>query len=158
MEPTPEDPPQPVDEPGERAPKQGRRPLPTWLRVSLIAIAVLLVAIGIAGLVLPGLQGIVTILAGLALLSLVSRQTHWLLRRSLQPWPRIRKRVERLRRRLRGWLHRKLGRVDQAAGETAEDTVEAVTTDGDEAEGEERANEERRERQTARAEHDEPTG
>jgi hypothetical protein len=87
-----------------------RAPLPTWLRVTLIVIGVVLVVVGIAGLVLPGLQGIVTILAGLALLSLVSRQTHGFLRWTLRPWPKLRKRVERLRRRFQSWLHRKLGR------------------------------------------------
>lgn len=91
-----------------------RRPLPTWLRVTLIVVALLLIAIGLAGLVLPGIQGIVTILAGLALLSLVSRQTHGFLRWTLQRWPRMRKRVERLRFRFRRWLHRKLGREEEA--------------------------------------------
>jgi len=83
-----------------------RPPLPTWVRVTLIVVAVLLLLVGIAGLVLPGIQGIVTILAGLALLSLVSRSTHRLLRWSLGPWPKLRKRVERLRHRFRRWLHR----------------------------------------------------
>lgn len=101
-----------------------RQPLPTWLRVTLIVVGVLLLVVGIAGLVLPGIQGIVTILAGLALLSLVSRQTHGFLRWSLRPWPKLRKRVERLRRRFRNWLHRKLGRV--------EDAVEDVLDDEDE--------------------------
>jgi len=81
-------------------------PLPTWVRITLIVVAVLLLLVGIAGLVLPGIQGIVTILAGLALLSLVSRSTHRVLRWSLGPWPKLRKRVERLRHRFRRWLHR----------------------------------------------------
>jgi hypothetical protein len=93
------------------SPRQGngesrRPPLPTWVRVTLIVVAVLLLLVGIAGLVLPGIQGIVTILAGLALLSLVSRNTHRALRWSLGPWPKLRKRVERLRHRFRRWLHR----------------------------------------------------
>jgi len=90
-----------------------RRPLPTWLRITLIVVALVMIAVGVAGLVLPGIQGIVTILAGLALLSLVSRQTHGFLRWTLQRWPRMRKRVERLRFRFRRWLHRRLGREKQ---------------------------------------------
>lgn len=86
-------------------------PLPTWVRITLIVVSLLLLAIGIAGLVLPGIQGIVTILAGLALLSLVSRSTHRALRWSLGPWPKLRKRVERHRHRFRNWLHRTVERM-----------------------------------------------
>lgn len=123
MEPTrPEAP--PARDPGLPRTPNRRQALPTWLRVSLIVAGLLLVAVGIAGLVLPGIQGIVTILAGLALLSLVSRQTHRFLRWSLRPWPRMRKRVERLRFRFQGWLHRKLGRGSNNVGETVEEVVE----------------------------------
>jgi hypothetical protein len=89
--------------------RRGGQGLPVWLRVTLIVVAVLLVALGIAGLFLPGLQGILTLLLALALLSLVSRRTHGALRWLLQPWPNLRKRVERYRRRSRQWLHRKVG-------------------------------------------------
>ena len=89
--------------------RRGGPGLPMWLRVTLVVAAVLLLALGIAGLFLPGLQGILTLLLALALLSIVSRRTHKTLRWVLQPWPNLRKRVERYRRRSHKWLHRKVG-------------------------------------------------
>lgn len=94
---------------GSTARRRTGNGLPLWLRITLIGVAAVLLAIGIAGLFLPGLQGILTILLGLALLSLVSRRTHRLLRWSLRPWPGLRKRVERMRHRSHRWLHRKVG-------------------------------------------------
>jgi hypothetical protein len=79
---------------------------PMWLRVGLIVCALLLVVVGVAGLVLPGIQGIVTIVAGVALLSLVSSNADRFLRWSLGPWPRILDKVEDMRERSRGWLLR----------------------------------------------------
>ena len=106
--------------------KRTGRGLPVWLRVTLVVAAVLLLAVGVAGLFLPGLQGILTILLGLALLSLVSRRTHWALRWSLSRWPRLRKRVERIRWRSRSWLHRKVGRQRRrSCAETAPRTQAA---------------------------------
>lgn len=61
-------------------------------------------AVGIAGLALPGIQGILTIAVGLAILSLASDRAHQLLRRALSRWPGVWRRVERLRRK----LHRRL--------------------------------------------------
>lgn len=101
-------PPEPVA--AEPAPPEGeplgRAELPLGWRVSLSAVAVVLVLVGVAGLFLPGLQGIVTILAGVALLSLVSRSAHRFLQWSLGPWPKMLDRVEGLRLRLHDWLHR----------------------------------------------------
>lgn len=92
-------------------PRARLRPrLPMWVRFGLIGVAVLLLAVGIAGLFLPGLQGILTLLLALAVLSLVSRTMHRLLRWSLGPWPSLRKRVERHRRKSHNWIH---GRVDR---------------------------------------------
>ena len=73
----------------------------------------LLVVVGVAGLVLPGIQGVITIVAGLAVLSVVSRTAHSWIRRALSRWPKLLKRVERLRRKVR----RRFGRtrVDQPA-------------------------------------------
>jgi hypothetical protein len=79
---------------------------PMWLRVGLIVCALLLLVVGVAGLVLPGIQGIVTIVAGVALLSLVSANADRFLRWSLGPWPRILDKVEEMRERSRGWLLR----------------------------------------------------
>jgi hypothetical protein len=94
-------------------PRVGRADLPLGWRVSLIAVAVLLVLVGVAGLFLPGLQGIVTILAGVALLSLVSHSAHRFLQWSLGPWPGLLDKVENLRLRLHDWLHRTREKLGQ---------------------------------------------
>ena len=60
----------------------------------------ILLLIGIAGLALPGIQGILTILLGLALLGLVSNLVHGLLERLMKPWPRAWNRMEELRRKI----------------------------------------------------------
>lgn len=105
---------------GPRRRGEGRgaagRQLPLWLRGSLLVLGGLLLLVGIAGLVLPGIQGILTILLALAILSLASRWTHRFLRWSLGPWPRLRKRVERMRRKFRGWLHRVADKVSGGPG------------------------------------------
>lgn len=89
---------------------------PVWLRVGLIVCAVLLLIVGVAGLVLPGLQGIVTIVAGVALLSLVSSNAERFLRWSLGRWPRVLDKVEDTRERSRAWLLRLVQRItDRAA-------------------------------------------
>lgn len=89
---------------------------PVWLRVGLIVCALLLLVVGVAGLVLPGIQGIVTIVAGVALLSLVSSNADRFLRWSLGPWPRILDKVEHMRERSRHWL---LRRVERFAARSA---------------------------------------
>ncbi|HEX2162512.1 MAG TPA: PGPGW domain-containing protein, partial [Thermoanaerobaculia bacterium] len=103
-------------------------PFPVWLRAGLMVCAVLLVIVGVAGLFLPGLQGIVTILAGVALLSLVSDAADRFLRWSLKPWPKLLGKVEELRDRSRDWLaeraeriaHRKAARRGETGGAPAE--------------------------------------
>lgn len=80
--------------------------LPLGTRVLLHAVGGSLVVLGIAGLVLPGLQGVLLILAGAAVLSLASAVVHRWLRLLFTRWPGGWKRVERLRR----WLHDKLSR------------------------------------------------
>jgi hypothetical protein len=92
------------------------RHLPMWLRVGMIAMGALLLVVGLAGLFLPGIQGIVTILAGVAVLSLVSTHADRLLRWSLGPWPRLLERVEHLRERLHDWLHLQAERVRRRWG------------------------------------------
>ncbi len=102
--------------PGTRPPTDGGRPgevpraalrrPPLWVRVALVLLGWTLILIGIAGLVLPGLQGVLTILAGLALLSVASNRVHRWLQRLLQRWPGLRRRLDRFRRR----LHRRLSR------------------------------------------------
>ncbi|MCG8460887.1 MAG: PGPGW domain-containing protein [Holophagales bacterium] len=73
----------------------------------------LLVLVGIAGLVLPGIQGILTLMLGAAFLSLVSPWTFRLLRRMFRPWPRGWKILLRLRRKiLRRVSPRRAGKGD----------------------------------------------
>jgi Putative transmembrane protein (PGPGW) len=85
-------------------------------RAFLFVAGWLLIVIGVAGLILPGIQGIITIVAGLAVLSVVSRTAHGWIRRGLSRWPGLRKRVERLRRKVRRRFGR--GRVPAGRGET----------------------------------------
>lgn len=85
--------------------RRSLRPLPLWLRVSVFLVGWLVVLVGIAGLVLPG-PGIPTIIAGAAILSVVSEATYELTRKSLQRWPFIWDRVEAFRERIHDRLHR----------------------------------------------------
>jgi hypothetical protein len=101
------------DQPGPPVPDQEpERPprLPLYVRIGLFLIGWLLVLVGVAGLVLPGIQGVLTILIGAALLSLVSEIAYELLRKSLRRWPWAWDRVERFRdsahERLHRWFHR----------------------------------------------------
>lgn len=84
-------------------------PLALWLRVLLFLVGWLLVLLGLAGLVLPGIQGILTLLLGAAVLSLVSELAYKILRTSFRRWPRGWRRVatwrKKIRRRLVSWTH-----------------------------------------------------
>src|SRR3954470_3921794 len=84
--------------------------LPFWVRVAIFLLGWLLILVGVAGLVLPGIQGIATILAGAALLSLDNELVYRGLRRLLARWPRLWERVEHFRERAHDWLHRVTGR------------------------------------------------
>ena len=88
-----------------------RPPLPFGVRVGIFIAGWLLILIGVAGLVLPGIQGIFTILAGAALLSLDNELVYRGLRRLLARWPHLWRRVEHFRERshdrLHGMFHRK---------------------------------------------------
>ena len=76
-------------------------------RVGLLAVGWLLILIGIAGLVLPGIQGILTIVFGAAALSLVSQTATRLLERLFRPWPNAWRSLLSMRRRLHGWVARR---------------------------------------------------
>lgn len=100
-----------------RTPRAERRrfrplPLPLWLKVVSIAIGWLLVLLGVVGLFLPVLQGGLSLALGFALLSISSQWVHLRLRGMMGRWPAIWRRMERLRRRLHGWLHRNAGSSD----------------------------------------------
>lgn len=103
------------DPPGEgeerfllRLEPQPRRhgPLPFAVRVGIFLLGWLLILIGIAGLVLPGIQGVFTIVAGATLLSLDNELVYRLLRRCLERWPAVWQRVETFRDKLHQKLHR----------------------------------------------------
>lgn len=81
--------------------RRGREPLSLWMRSLLFLVGWLLVLLGLAGLVLPGLQGVLFLLAGAAVLSLASELAYKILRFSLQRWPRVWWRVARWRLRVR---------------------------------------------------------
>ncbi|MGH9379494.1 MAG: PGPGW domain-containing protein [Thermoanaerobaculia bacterium] len=96
---------EPFEEPkSTEPPRLSRLPLP--LRVTLLVVGWLLVLLGIPGLILPGLQGILSIVLGLAIASLGSERIHRFLHDRMHPWPRARKRMEALRARLHRWLSR----------------------------------------------------
>jgi hypothetical protein len=85
----------------------GRLPkLPIGMRVLAFFVGWGLVLVGVAGLALPGIQGILTLLAGTAVLSVVSETVYRLLRRAFRRWPRGWRRVHGFRNKVHGWLHR----------------------------------------------------
>jgi hypothetical protein len=81
-------------------------PLPLWLKIVTLAAGWILVVVGIAGLFLPVLQGGLSLVLGFALLSIASQTVHLKLRSLMGRWPRAWRRLEKLRRRMHGWLHR----------------------------------------------------
>ena len=81
-------------------------PLPTPLRVVLYFAGWFLLLIGLLGLALPGIQGVLTLILGAAVLSLASEATHRWLRRLLRPWPKGAQKFEQARARLRERLAR----------------------------------------------------
>ena len=76
-------------------------------RVLLLILGWLLIILGLVGLVLPGLQGLLTLGLGAAALSLVSRSMLLALRYVFTPWPRGWRVVLRTRRRVQYWIGRK---------------------------------------------------
>ena len=96
--------------PAEATAHQRRRArlpaLSLGVRIVVFVVGWTLVLIGVAGLVLPGIQGILTILFGAAILSLASETIYRLLRRMFHRWPGLWKRIEGLRRKTHEKLHR----------------------------------------------------
>lgn len=76
------------------------------MRIVAFAVGWGLVLIGVAGLVLPGIQGILTLLLGTAVLSVASETIYRLLRRLFRRWPGLWERVRSFRRKVHGWLQR----------------------------------------------------
>jgi len=79
-------------------------PLSLPVRIGLHAVGWTLVLVGVAGLVIPGIQGILTGALGLALVSVASENVHRWLRSSLRRWPRLWAQVDKLHQR----IHRRL--------------------------------------------------
>jgi uncharacterized membrane protein YbaN (DUF454 family) len=88
-----------------------RRPLPLWLRIVVLLVGWIVLLVGVAGLVLPGIQGIATIVIGAAILSVASELAYEWMRKALGRWPKIWDRVEgfrdRIHDKLHGWVQRK---------------------------------------------------
>lgn len=111
----PETHPESLDDTQIRRRRRLRRPLPLWLRVAVFLVGWIVILVGIAGLVLPG-PGIPTIIAGAAILSVVSEATYELTRKSLHSWPfkrwpfiwdKVEAFRERIHDRLHRWVHKK---------------------------------------------------
>lgn len=87
-----------------------RRRLPLKARILIFVVGWVLVVVGVAGLVLPGIQGGITILAGAALLSIDNQLLYRFLHRNLHRWPWVWSRIERFREKAHHWaekLHRR---------------------------------------------------
>jgi hypothetical protein len=88
-----------------------RPPLPVGVRIGIFIVGWLLILVGVAGLVLPGIQGIATILIGAALLSLDNELVYRGLRRGLARWPKVWRRVEHFREKAHDRIHRMFHRA-----------------------------------------------
>ena len=80
------------------------RKLPYFGRVLAWILAWILLIVGLAGLVLPGLQGILTLALSATMFSLTSARAHEWLRSAFRPWPKGWRRVVKVRRTLERWF------------------------------------------------------
>ena len=80
--------------------------LPLGTRIALLALSWLCFILGLAGLLLPGLQGVLLLLLGLALMSVASDTVHRWMERVLHRHPGLQRRLQRFRHR----IHSKFGR------------------------------------------------
>ena len=103
--------------PRQHRPRFQRLPLPPWLRFSVITLGWILILLGVVGLFLPILQGGLMLALGFALLSIGSQTMHLWMRSLMGRWPKIWKRLERLRRRLHFRLHKASGGEKRAGGD-----------------------------------------
>ncbi len=90
----------------QRRKQQGLPPLPLGVRLLLFVVGWSLLLLGVAGLFLPFLQGLLMILAGAAVLSLVSELAYKGLRQLMRPRPWTWRRFLRLRRRIHRFFSR----------------------------------------------------
>jgi len=105
-----DDSPPPVPPPSSQPPD-----LSIIARIVLLGVGWLLVLIGLVGLALPGLQGILTLLLGGALLSVASTTAHRFLHRLLHRWPAVWDRFESLRQKTHDALTRRHGPGDDSS-------------------------------------------
>ena len=82
--------------------------LPLPLRIALIVVGWLVIILGLAGLLLPGLQGILLLILGAAILSVASDTVHRWLEDLLEHRPKMLRRLNAFRNK----LHSKLSRSD----------------------------------------------
>lgn len=94
----------------QRLSPENRPPLPLSVRIAIFIVGWLLILIGVAGLVLPGIQGVFTIVVGAALISLDNEMVYRGLRRVFQRWPKIWDRIERFREKAHDRIHRMIHR------------------------------------------------
>jgi hypothetical protein len=80
--------------------------LPLVLRLALLVFGWLIVVLGLAGLLLPGLQGILMLVLGAAILSVASESVHRWLEKVLEHRPNIRRRMNAFRAKLHARLSR----------------------------------------------------
>jgi hypothetical protein len=78
--------------------------LPYLGRILAGIIAWILLIVGLAGLVLPGLQGVLTLALSATFFSLTSHRVHEWLRSAFRPWPKGWRRVVKVRRSLERWF------------------------------------------------------
>lgn len=81
--------------------------LPLSLRIALLVFGWLVIILGLAGLLLPGLQGILLLIAGAAILSVASDSVHRRLENMLEHRPRILRRLNSFRSKLHAKLSRR---------------------------------------------------
>lgn len=81
--------------------------LPLALRFVLLAVGWLVIILGLAGLLLPGLQGILLLILGAAILSVASDSVHRWLEQLLEHRPRMRRRLNAFRTKLHDKLSRR---------------------------------------------------
>lgn len=95
----------PPEEPREGAPQDALEEihipsLPLWTRIVLLGLSWICLILGLAGLLLPGLQGFLLLFLGMALMSVASDTVHRWLERALHRHPRLQERLQRFRDRI----------------------------------------------------------
>ena len=98
---SPGDPP-PLDESQETSSQQDFEEihipsLPIGTRIILLGLSWICLILGLAGLLLPGLQGVLLLLLGMALMSVASDTAHRWMEKALRRHPRLQERLQRVR-------------------------------------------------------------